>query len=370
VIAPLSSTSLVSGSQESLHELPARDRKEPPWPVFQEMLLGGTLIPFLGAGASAFCSSKPGEAPPTGAALIETLAQNAQLSLSCGLEGCKQTRFDLPKIASYYQTCVVSRPRLDELITRAVTCTTFVPNPLYRLLARVARLRPMLIITTNYDDLLEKAFDDPGDGKGQVPYEVVVTPADELAYEMDDAYETDEADVQPGPEHAGGVWHWVSGTQEQDFSPILGSDVKIDLNIRSMIYKVHGSVPRGSAWSGGYLIAEEDYARFLGRMEKGGIVPEAISNLIGKKKSFTIGSRRRTLPIYSIIFLGYGMHDWNLRVLLEELRIGRRAPNEEVHYAVLKNPEAIEKQILEKRRVEVYDCDLVRFVSELSNRLS
>jgi hypothetical protein len=255
---------------------------------------------------------------------------------------------------------VSTRPRLDDLLKTAIGNPEFLPNPLHRLLAAVARHKPLLIITTNYDNLLEKAFDVPDDRGMAVPYEVVVTQADELAY-------ADEADSdQLGPEHAGAVWHWVSGQDEPDFRPVMGSHLTFDLSERSVIYKIHGSVPRcDSGWRGGYLIAEEDYARFLGQMQN--IIPPAITSLIGKKVAVGCGSR--TVPLYSLLFLGYGMHDWNLRVLLEELQVGRRMAGQEQHYAFMRSLDPMEEELLKKRGVEPYNCDLGEMVSTMTELL-
>jgi hypothetical protein len=74
----------------------------------------------------------------------------------------------------------------------------------------------------------------------------------------------------------------------------------------------------------------------------------------------------KTVPVYSLLFIGYGMNDWNLRVLLEELQVGRRVAGEELHYAFMRNPDQMEKRLLEKRSVEVYDCDITHMVSKTS----
>jgi hypothetical protein len=149
--------------------------------------------------------------------------------------------------------------------------------------------------------------------------------------------------------------------RQDDFTRVPDRDLCLNIGERSVIYKIHGSVPRGPSWQGGYLIAEEDYARFLGRMDRTGIVPGAIVSHIVKK---TRASGR--VVNNSILFLGYGMHDWNLRVLLEELHVGRRAPNEEKHYAFVLGPDEIEESLFKTRRVEVYDCDLTRFVNKIT----
>jgi SIR2-like protein len=347
----------VPGNHSAVTVLPV-GKIEPPWPVLAQRFRTGQLIPFLGAGASAYCRDQAGGAPPSVTDLIEKLANNAQLTLHCDNPGCQQFKFDLARLASYYQTCVTVRTDLDEFLQSEIAKPTFSPNPLHHLLARIARDKPMLIITTNYDDLLEKAFDDPADGAGPVPYEVLVTPVDDLAYE---AASNDET----GPEHAGGIWHRQAGGQQLDFARVPDTDLNLDIGRRSVIYKIHGSVPRGKSWRGGYLIAEEDYARFLGRMDRQGIVPGAIVSHIVKKTKTGAGAVRN----YSLLFLGYGMRDWNLRVLLEELHVGRRAPNEEKHYAFVLGPDQIEESLFRNRRVEVYDCHLARFVENIVARL-
>src|SRR5262249_39665615 len=150
------------------------------------------------------------------------------------------------------QTCIQRRTNLDDLIRQEVANPTFAPNSLHYMLAQVARRKPLLIITTNYDDLLERAFDRPADGQPAIPYEVVATPADELAYVEDE----EDGEIETGPEHGGAVWHRLSSEPAEDFKPVLGSELAFDLSNRSVIYKVHGSVPfLGGTWRGGYLIA-------------------------------------------------------------------------------------------------------------------
>jgi hypothetical protein len=332
----------------------AARRVEPPWPLLVQRFRAGKLIPFLGAGASAYHKDDRGRAPPSVSDLIRKLAANAELPVQCDANGCGQLRFDLARIASYYQTCYALRPDLDDFLKSEIADPVFNPNPLHYLLARVARHNPMLIITTNYDDLLEKAFDNPADGGGAVPYDVLVTPVDDLAYEA--------VNDQTGPAHAGGIWYRQAG-QTTEFERVADSDLPLDISQRSVIYKIHGSVPRGNSWTGGYLIAEEDYARFLGRMEF--IVPAAIQSHIKKKNREGSAAVRD----HSLLFLGYGMRDWNLRLLFEQLRVGRLPSNQEKHFAVLLRPDEMEVSFFKNRNVDVYNCDLNHFVSTVAARL-
>ena len=154
-----------------------------PWDDLRGFFFDGRLIPFLGAGASAF-NNDPHRAAPTASALTQKLANKARVAIDCENVdscGCKRLRFDLARIASYYQTCISNRPSLDEFLRVEFANPHLTPNLLHQVIARIARRRPMLIITTNYDDLLEKAFDSPGDDGSSVPYEIVVTRADNLA---------------------------------------------------------------------------------------------------------------------------------------------------------------------------------------------
>ena len=156
---------------------------------------------------------------------------------------------------------------------------------LHRLLARVARVKPLLIVTTNYDDLLERAFDDLAvrePGLGPISYEVIATAADLLAY-RDTTGEGGShglPDDQATASLSGRAAYTIAGSAaSQDSATTKCSRRSIqppfafDFSKRSVIYKVHGSVPRGPNWDGGYLIAEEDYVRFLGKMDRPDIYP-------------------------------------------------------------------------------------------------
>jgi hypothetical protein len=212
----------------------------------------------------------------------------------------------------------------------------------------------MLIVTTNYDPLIEMAFDSAG-----APYEVVATAADQLAYR-----EGDELDPV-GSAHAGMIYRRQNGAAE--FEPVLPAALEPNLEHRSIMYKVHGSVPCGSRWPGGYLIAEEDYARFLGRMDRDHIYPYKIKNILRKREILPNG--RRGLA-NSLLFLGYSLQDWNLRVLMDELGIGQGAAGEERHYAVLNSKDEVSEELLKKRNISVRHTDLQTFVDELGIALA
>jgi SIR2-like domain len=342
------------------------------------LLKEGAAIPFLGAAASYAFDDQPH--PPSTDQLTEFLFSLCDLddgaehhTLKC--PQCARLGQDLAHVASYYQLCVAPRRTLDRHLRERIGCETFAPNKLHYLLARTARRKPMMVVTTNYDELLERAFDDPQDGKGCVPYEVVATAAEHLAYEPAHPVGAEAAangNARPRRrrelrDKAGMIWHRVGGDTggfirmaPDDFQPQI-SDRRLT---RSLIYKIHGSVPHGSNWSGGYVIAEEDYARFLGRLDRPEILPPAIQTLLNSAAFNPLWHQANTQQ-RSFLFLGYGLRDWNLRVLLDGLSIGRGPSVMERHYAVLgPGMKRMEAELLEKRNIKLLRGNLDQFVAE------
>ena len=80
------------------------------WDAIRDKFLAGSLIPFLGAGASSFAE---GNHPPSARQLLEHLAAKCNLCTSptpgehntmlyCN-ESCRRPNYDLARLASYYQ---------------------------------------------------------------------------------------------------------------------------------------------------------------------------------------------------------------------------------------------------------------------------
>src|SRR5262249_20790710 len=132
-------------------------------------LAGGRMIPFLGAGANLCDRGDEPWAPgspflPNGSELAHYLAEEGMYP--------RPTDTDLLRVSQY----VDQAGGEDELYhyLREVFGLEYSPTSLHRLLARLAKqladagLPQMLAVTTNYDDLVEKAFDEVG-----LPYDVV-----------------------------------------------------------------------------------------------------------------------------------------------------------------------------------------------------
>jgi hypothetical protein len=303
---------------------------EPPYQVILDRLQQGKVIPFLGAGASlvgrrddeAWADGAP--FPPRGAELSRLLAEKAEFGAVCP---DPQDSADLLKVSAYYEQASGRDALRDEL--HGVLGGPFAPGALHDLLAGVDGLR--LIVTTNYDTLLERAFD-----ARKRPYDLVVYPKDS---------------DQTGSE----ILYWAHGADAPEAHP--PDELPLDLEQRTVIFKMHGSIDDRSRPPkyDNFVITEDDYIEFLARMASGTAVP----------KTFLRHFRGR-----SFLFLGYSMTDWNMRIVLRNL--GREfeaqstRPGGTKHWAIQDRPSAVEQWLWASRGVNVYDQRIAAFVAHLT----
>lgn len=316
-----------------------------PYGIIADKLLSGGVVPFLGAGASL--TARDGDACFDGRS-PRCLPTAGELSswLAGKCEFPKDETPDLAKVASYLQVQSTRSDLIDYL--RQIFSRDYPYGSIHRLLAGVPR--PMLIVTTNYDDLIERAFDDAGK-----PYHLVMHP------ESDD-------------KRAGAVRWWKPGATKPDesFTP---STLPLTVTDTTIIYKMHGSVQRSEAqreWDS-FIITEEDYISFLARMTaKSGAVPS----------NFMLHIRNS-----SLLFLGYGLRDWNLRVMLQNLRrtfaahdkltdvddadsaLAAEQGTAKASWAVQRRPSELERTLWSSRRVKIFDQDLTEFAEALWKKM-
>ena len=290
------------------------EERQPPYGVILKALQTGNAVPFLGAGASLL--SEPNGVPlPSGSDLSEYLADQARFPSTD-----RHDRNDLAKVTSYYVD-VSGRKLLRQELRNKFIGENYKSNRLHRLLARVAD--KTTIVTTNYDNLMEQAF-----AEIAKPYDVVVYPADNAEY-------------------ANGVLWWHYGeTEPKKFKP---NEIDIDdLGKTNVIYKMHGTVWPGSAAWDSFVITEEDYVRFLSRINNA--VPSAF---------------RRHFSARQFLFLGYGLRDWNLRVLLKQVSVSGS-----VSWAIMRNPSLLDDTLWRRRNVDLYNVELDAFVTEIERELN
>jgi len=306
---------------------------QPPYGTIAQSLERGRVVPFLGAGASLF-DREPGvrfnpakpEFLPTASELSEALADDSSFPSSDPSE-----RRDLAKVCSYY-TDVSGRPNLRLRLRELLTPVAQV-GPLHRMLASVEA--PQVIVTTNYDTLIEQAFDEK-----KKPYDLVIYPAEK------------KKDL------ANAVLWWRHGESKPE--PIAYNELDIDLANTTVIFKMHGTTMSNTpAWDH-FVITEEDYVEFLSRMTTSAAIPQLLLSHFQQS---------------SFLFLGYGLRDWNLRVLLKNLskqlasRAGSMDDDEVPSWAIQRNPSELERRLWQRRNVNIFDADLEVFVAEVSKRL-
>jgi len=303
---------------------------EPPYGEIADVMKKGQIIPFLGAGVN-FGKRQPADAKwtgdvcgflPSGAELARFLASKTSFPSQD-----EHDLLDLAKVSSYFVESSGARKRLRERL-RAVFDHDFVPCDIHAYLAEVSAYSPLLIVTTNYDDLIEQAFKE-----ANRPYDLVVHP-------------TDRKDVE-----ASVLW-WQHGAAEP--KAVKPNTLLIDLEKTTVIYKMHGTVDRTNGQWDSYVITEDDYVDFLARIQSA--VPA----------QFIQHFRNR-----QFLFLGYGLRDWNLRVVLKNLRTGQlgsagRDDEEELRsWAIQYRPSDLEVELWSARRVKIYDVDINEFAKQL-----
>jgi hypothetical protein len=306
----------------------ARAAFAPPFGDIWDALKAGKVIPFLGAGASMAGRppntpwSDTSDFPPSGAELARMFAERSSFP-----SDDDRDRTDLMKVCSYTAD-VSGRPRLRTRL-REVLNRQYRTGVLHKFLASIEA--PLMIVVTNYDTMLEEAFKAAGK-----PYDLVVYPADRL-------------DLKNSL-----LW-WRHGEAE----PVArqGNELYIDLEKTTVIYKMHGTVcPQAESWDT-FVITEEDYVEFLSRMTVGNSAVPA---------QFYEYSRSR-----SFLFLGYSLRDWNLRVVLRNLRRHQESgqpqrDNDMPSWAIQRTPSVLDQRLWSGRNVDIFDMDIDKFVGELS----
>jgi hypothetical protein len=286
----------------------------PPFESIDEGLRKGTVIPFLGAGASLGCRIR--EVPGGGSAPFKTLPSAAQLSTRLAKRASfpKGAEKDLATVAQYLE--VVSGRADLQTALRDVFARTYEPGRLHRYLASIDG--PLLIVTTNYDDLIEQAF-------GDRPYDLVVHTTDAVARER--------------------LLWWPHGADEPE--RVLAKKLVIDLEGTTVIYKMHGAVDQTLAARDQYVVTEDDYVEFVSRLLKKRAVPAIFSEPFQKRQ---------------FLFLGYGLGDWNLRVVLNRVDRNIRGHEVPLSWAIDAKPSELETKLWARRNVDVYGLTIEEFL--------
>ena len=245
----------------------------PPFPMIRQGLSEGHVIPFLGSGASLCNQPDAVSRIPSAEQLTDRLAARIVFP--------KTETKDLPKVAQYYS--VVGGPEELYRDLHGIFDHNYSPGALHRYLAKIDR--PVIVVTTNYDTLIEQAFSDAGK-----PFDLIVHSTSSLLGER--------------------LLWWPHDVDHP--SPTSARRIDVDLDKVSVIYKMHGGIDRKEPSRDQYVITEDDYIAFLTRMTKKTAIPAILAEPFQNRH---------------FLFLGYALKDWNLRVVLNgierDLRMNR-----------------------------------------------
>jgi SIR2-like domain len=290
----------------------------------------GQLTLVLGAGASLFGRAAAGK-EWAGAPDSQELA--ARLAAAFGIKPKDRSR-GLVEVAQSVYVINGWEDLYEEL--HETFLPGFAPTRLHTFLAGMAtsfrdserHLRGCpLILTTNFDDLIEQAYAER-------------EPFDLLTY------------IADGPSKGRFLHHSPAG-----FSKVITEPEKctgVDPAKRTVIVKLHGCVNRDSADcdDDSYVIAEDHYIQYLTHRVDEMLPPGVISRL---KRSH-------------LLFLGYSLRDWNVRAIIEAMRIDR---TRKAWWAVMANPgDDLEEESWRHRRVEIIKLELETYLEGLEGYLA
>ncbi len=236
----------------------------------------------------------------------------------------------LASVAEYYEV-QARRDRLLEVLTE-VFAQKKTPTATHDLLAEAAvsylrhAVDDYLIVTTNYDCLMEIALD-----RAHAPWVV-------LSLDKNN----------DGRIHA----RFSEGLRdfERKNPPCFAKDFVLSRGQPLvLVYKIHGCVAaEGRDRPDSVVISEADYVDYISRMSKNeGVVPVSVSHLMRDKP---------------FLFLGYSLKDWNVRSVFESMVGKRGSPAGLRDYLVTRKCGPLDEAYYSKHNILVLKSDLNAFV--------
>lgn len=293
-------------------------------------LVQGRLTPFLGAGvnlstqvtAEAFA---PGVRLPSGAELATHLAHEFSYP---GKD------IDLVRVSQWVSVRLGPGTLYEYL--HSIFDHDYAPTAVHELLARMPQYvrdeggtEFPLIITTNYDDALERAFEAVGEEYDLLTYQ-----------------------AKSGPDQ--GKFRHTAPSGHSRMIEAANRYKGVTLLERAAIARIHGAVKRGvrSPDDDSYVVTEDDYIECLTRTDIVKYLPPGVVQRMQR---------------CHYLFLGYSLRDWNLRAILHRIRKDRALGNES--WVVHARPDPLEEKAWLTRHVETYDFDLEEFARVLLERI-
>ena len=292
----------------------------------------GRVVLFLGVEAN-LCGRPAGQSwehdqkkyLPSSRELAEHLAKE--------FDGLKyNAASDLMHISQYVAVTAGARQLYDQL--HSIFDHDYPPTPLHQLLANLPALLRVkcdpvlypLIVTTNFDDLLERAFQARNE-----PCDLIVYLAEGM--------------------HHGKFWHRSPEGESRfiDKPNEYGGQL---LKQRPVILKIHGAVDRNAPERDSFVITEDHYINFLTRTDISNLVPVTLAAKLRKSH---------------FLFLGHSLRDWSLRIVLHRIW-GEQKLNYQ-SWAIQASPHELDQRFWKQREVDIIDAPLEEYIAELRARL-
>lgn len=288
-------------------------------------LLEGRLIPFLGTGVNLAHREwdrrwEPGRILPSGMELAQHLAKVFHYQ-----EGDPH---DLPRISQYVVTMHGDGPLYDEL--HEIFNADYEPGPVHQFFAclpgvlREKGFPPsdLVILTNNFDDTLERAFDMAGQ-----PFDVV-------------SY------ISRGP-NRGRCFHRPFG-EEVRLIVAPNNYGGLQPDRRPVILKLCGSIDRNDPEGDSFVITEDDYIDFVSRTDVSSWLPVPIPARLKRGR---------------FLFLGHSLRGWDVRVMLHQLLEDRSRAF--IAWAVMQEHSMMDVSYWKSRYVDIINTKLNTYVDRL-----
>ena len=189
-------------------------------------------------------------------------------------------------------------------------------------------MHSLLIVSTNYDDLVERAL-----READVPFDLV-------------RYLTN------GPPERKGKFVHVKPDGDEHVIESANRYADVDADKRTVVLKIHGSVDREDEDDDSYVITEDHYIEYLTRSNPNELIPVKLLAKLSRSH---------------LLFLGYGMRDWNLRVILHKILEERDMRFKS--WAVQHKVDALDRRLWAAREVDLQERLLSDYIGGLQAAL-
>lgn len=310
------------------------DPLDPHFALLIRSILNGRLVPFLGAdvnllGRPTDVAWTLGQYFPSSREMAAYLAGRLRELGYPPLES-----EDLASITEHASLTLGLGSLYDEL--RGLLNADYPPNALHDLLAwlpgllreRGYNLAYQVIVTSNFDDVLERAFRARGE-----PYDVLTYATRD---ETRGKFIHTPHDGMPQP---------IERPNEYDLLP---------LDKRSIIVKIYGALSRLDPDRDSYVITEDDFIGYMGRADITSLLPATLVSRVRKSH---------------FLFLGSNLLDWNRRVVFQ--RVWEEQKLQYKSWAVPLDPQITDEAFWVRRDIElIRNITLQEYVTRLAARLA